>query len=139
MTLGQAVVQASRSLDRQAQRVFKLALSDMELRDCYLGKDTLPVSRVHAVEYSEIYDVKISTARKHLRDAGKRLFECILEYSEDGRERLEERLIGRFRFKDEAGLIELYWFPDIHPSLVLLQEQYRFEDQKKQFHLENNR
>ena len=55
MTLGQAVVQASRTLDLQAQRLFKLALANMELRDCYLGKDTLPVSSVHVVEYAEIY------------------------------------------------------------------------------------
>ena len=137
MTLGQAVIQASRSLDRQAKRVFKLALANMELWDCDLGKDTLPVSRVHALEYAEIYDVKISTARKHLRDAGERLFECLLEYKEDGRGPLQARWIGRFMFEDDEDWIELRWFPDIHQSLVLLQEKYRFEEREKEFNLEN--
>ena len=91
MTLGQAVIQTSRSLDRQAKRVFKLALRNMELWDSYPGADTLPVSRVHAVEYTETYDVKISTARRHLRDADERLFECILQYNEDGRGPLQTR------------------------------------------------
>ena len=137
MTLGQAVIQTSRSLDRQVKRVFKLALRNMELWDSYLGAETLPVSWVHAVEYAETYDVKISTACKHLRDAGERLFECMLQYTEDGRGPLQERWIGRFMFLDDEDWIELHWFPDIHPSLVLLQEKYRFEERKKQFNLEN--
>ncbi len=137
MTLGQAVIQTSRSLDRQAKRAFKLALANMELWDCHLGEDTLPVSRVHAVEYAETYDVKISTARKHLRDAGKRLFACILEYKEDGRGPLKARWIGRFMFEDDGDWLDLQWFPEIHPHLVLLQEKYRFEERQKQFNLKN--
>ena len=40
-------------------------------------------------------------------------------------------------FEDDEDWIELRWFPDIHQSLVLLQEKYRFVERKKQFDLEN--
>ena len=131
MTLGQAVIQTSRSLDRQAKRVFKLALANME------GKDTQPISRVSADEYAKTYDVKLSTARRHLRDAGKRLFERILEYTVDGQGTGRARWIEYFTSEDDGDRIELHWLPDIHPSLVLLQEKYQFEERKKQFDLEN--
>ena len=79
-----------------------------------------------AGEYAEAFDVEMNTAYEHLQFAGKKLADRMLTYySDEKKESINwMRWVGRAKYHNNEGWIELHWWHELLPHLFRLRSQF---------------
>jgi plasmid replication initiation protein len=94
--------------------------------------DTLPMTRITAAEYSELAKIEIDTAYQELKSACKKLYSRNIRFYKpaDLKSRsnkpieVDMRWVGEAHYKDNEGVVELYWWPRLIPFLTGLKNQF---------------
>jgi len=133
-TLGNALVRAGHGLGLAEKRVVMLAVSKLDSRRV-LGFGEVPVTKVSAAEYAELYglDPASGVAYDALRDAAKALYGRSITFFEPAHRRngkplkpirTDMRWVGRCRYHEGEGWIELAWWPELLPHLTGLRKHF---------------
>ncbi len=119
-----ALTRAGHGLSLSEKRLVMLALSSLDSKATYIIGQ-VPTSRVTAADYAELYDVDPNTAYDQLQSAAKTLYNrsiTIFEHSakRKGRSlsstiRTDMRWVGRCKYHEGEGWVELGWWPELMP------------------------
>lgn len=133
VTMSNALTRAGHGLTLAEKRVVMMAVSKLDSMKIMRTGEMLPSVKITAAEYAETYDVDPNTAYEALQDAAKNLFERKLTFFEpahrrDGKPlkpiRNDMRWVGRCRYHEGEGWVQLAWWPDLVPLLVGLRKQF---------------
>lgn len=133
VTMSNALTRAGHGLTLAEKRLVMMAVSKLDSMKIMRPGEMLPSVKVTAAEYAETYNVDPNTAYEALQDAAKHLFERKITFFEPAYKRNGQplkpirndmRWVGRCRYHEGEGWVELAWWPDLLPSLVGLRKQF---------------
>lgn len=121
-----ALTRAGHGLSLSEKRLVMLALSALDSKATYIIGQ-VPMSRVTAKDYAELYEVDPNTAYDQLQAAAKSLYNrsiTIFEHAAQrkGRSlrstiRTDMRWVGRCKYHEGEGWVEIAWWPELIPYI----------------------
>ncbi len=93
----------------------------------------MPVTRITAAEYAEVFEVSLDTAYDQLQDGAKHLYNRSITFYEAAHRRngkplpptrVQMRWIGSAKYQEGEGWVELHWWPDLLRHLTGLKRQF---------------
>jgi plasmid replication initiation protein len=93
----------------------------------------VPVTRITAAEYAEVFEVSLDTAYDQLQDGAKHLYNRSITFYEAAHRRngkplpptrVQMRWIGSAKYQEGEGWVELHWWPDLLRHLTGLKRQF---------------
>ena len=133
VTMSNALTRAGHGLTLAEKRLIMIAVSKLDSMKTARPGEMLPTTRITAAEYMEHANCEASAAYEALQGAAKNLFERKLTFFEpafkrNGRPlkpiRTDMRWVGRCRYNEGEGAIELAWWPELLPHLLGLKKQF---------------
>lgn len=134
ITMSNALIRAGHGLTLAEKRIVMLAVSKLDSRAPAPPSLSLQLrTKITAAEYAETFSVDANTAYEALQDAAKNLFERKITFFEPAYTRAglplkpirnDMRWVGRCKYHEHAGWVELSWWPDLLPSLMGLKKQF---------------
>lgn len=132
VTMSNALTRAGHGLTLAEKRLIMSAVSQLD--SCKrLGYGEVPVTKVTADEYAELYGLDLTSAYEQLRDGAKVLYGRSITFYEPAHKRngkpaaptkVQMRWIGSAKYHDGEAWIELAWWPPLLPHLVGLKKQF---------------
>lgn len=133
--ISNALARAGHGLTLAEKRLVMLAVFKLKGACPLRPGETLPSIKISAVEYAKEYDLdpESGVAYEALKDAAANLFERKLTYFEPAHKRngtplkpirTDMRWVGRCKYHEGEGWVELAWWPELLPSLVGLKSQF---------------
>ena len=124
---GNALIQASYTLDTVEQRLILLAIA--EARETGHGVTENSLLEVHASSYINTFNVEKHTAYTVLRDASKSLFDRYVTYHDinpkTGKDRsFHCRWVDKIGYEPQSGIVFLRFTQDIVPLITRLEENF---------------
>lgn len=132
VTMSNALTRAGHGLTLGEKRLVMLAVSKLDSRRAVKPGD-VRTTKITAQEYAELTDCKMQTAYQALQDAAKNLFNRKITFFEPStkhnkktskRNRTDMRWVGRCKYLEDEGCVELAWWPELLPSLIGLHRQF---------------
>jgi plasmid replication initiation protein len=132
VTMTNALTRAGHGLTLSEKRLVMAAVSKLDSHRA-LKAGEVPRTRITAAEYSEIANVDMRTAYEALQTAAKNLFERKITFFEPAWKRNgkplkpirnDMRWVGRCKYHEGEGWVELSWWPDLLPHLTGLRKQF---------------
>lgn len=130
--LSNALVRSGQALNLAEKRLLMLAVSKLDsAKPLSLGE--VVTSRVHASDYAQEYGVNHTTAYEALQAASKSLYERSITMFEPAHTRkgtplkpivTNMRWVGRAKYHEGEGWIELGWWPELLPHLTGLKREF---------------
>jgi plasmid replication initiation protein len=133
VTMSNALTRAGHGLTLAEKRLITLAVSKLDSMKIMRPGEMLPSVKITAAEYAEQADCSMPTAYQALQEAAKNLFERKLTFFEPSHKRNgkplkpirnDMRWVGRCKYHEGEGWVQLAWWPDLIPSLVGLRKQF---------------
>lgn len=134
VTMSNALVRAGHGLTLAEKRIVMLAVSKLDSRaPTPVPTSLVPRTKITAAEYAETFSVDARTAYEALQDAAKHLFDRKITFFEPAYTRAgkplkpirnDMRWVGRCKYHENEGWVELSWWPDLLPSLMGLKKQF---------------
>jgi plasmid replication initiation protein len=133
VTMSNALTRAGHGLTLAEKRLITLAVSKLDSMKIMRPGEMLPSVKITAAEYAEQADCSMPTAYQALQEAAKNLFERKLTFFEPAHKRNgkplkpirnDMRWVGRCKYHEGEGWVQLAWWPDLIPSLVGLRKQF---------------
>lgn len=130
--LSNALVRSGQALNLTEKRLLMLAVSKLDSSKP-LAFGEVPISRVHAADYAKEYGVDPNTAYEALQSASKSLYERSITMFEPAHTRQGKplkpivtnmRWVGRAKYHEGEGWIELGWWPELLPHLTGLKREF---------------
>ena len=131
VNMSNALISSAQGLSLVEKRIMCLAVASLDSRKHY-GKD-VPVVQITAADYSELADIKPEAAYQELQEGVKRLYERSIHFEEEwkapnrkktNRAKVSMRWVGRAKYIEGLGLIELAFWYEIMPHLTLLKQRF---------------
>jgi plasmid replication initiation protein len=132
VTMSNALIRAGHGLSLAEKRIVCAAVAKL-YSEQVPRPGTLMTTQVTAAEYAAIADCDMPTAYQALQTAAKNLFERRLTFFEPAYKRngqplkpvrVDMRWVGRCKYNEGAGMVELAWWPELLPSLMGLKKQF---------------
>jgi len=134
VTLGNALIRAGHGLGLAEKRIIMLAVSKLDSRRV-LAFGEVPTTKVSAAEYADLYglDPASGVAYDALRDAAKALYGRSITFFEPAHRRGNKplkpirndmRWVGRCRYHEGEGWVEIAWWPELMPHLMGLRKHF---------------
>jgi plasmid replication initiation protein len=135
VTMSNALIRAGHGLSLNEKRLVMLAVSKLDSQKIMHPGEVLPSVQITAQEFAETYglDPESGVAYEALQDAAKHLFERKITYFEPAYKRngkplkpirTDMRWVGRCKYHEKQGWVQLAWWPDLIPSLTGLKKQF---------------
>ena len=136
VTMNNALTRAGHGLSLSEKRLVMLAVSKLDSAKVMKAGEVLPSVKVTALEYARTYglDPTSGAAYEALRDAAKSLFDRRITFFEPAHKRggkaleatirTDMRWVGKCKYHDGEGYVQLAWWPDLVPCLVGLKRQF---------------
>jgi plasmid replication initiation protein len=132
VTMSNALVRAGHGLTLAEKRIVCAAVAKLYSEQAP-PPGRLMTTKVTAAEYAAIAECDMRTAYEALQDAAKNLFNRRLTFFEPAYKRngkplkpvrVDMRWVGRCKYNEGAGTVELAWWPELLPSLMGLKQQF---------------
>lgn len=135
VTMSNALTRAGHGLTLAEKRIVMLAVSKLDSMKVMRPGEVLPSVKITATEYAETYglDPSSGVAYEALKDAARSLYNRTITYFEPAHKRggkplkpirTDMRWVGRCRYHEGEGWVQLAWWPELLPSLVGLRKQF---------------
>jgi len=130
--LSNALVRSGQALNLAEKRLLMLAVSKLDSSKA-LSFGDVPTSRIHAADYAKEYNVDPNTAYEALKAASTSLYERSITMFEAAHTRQGKplkpivtnmRWVGRAKYHEGEGWIELGWWPELLPHLTGLKREF---------------
>lgn len=131
VNMSNALISSAQGLSLVEKRIMCLAVASLDSRKHY-GTD-VPVVQITAADYSELADIKPEAAYQELQEGVKRLYERSIHFEEEwqapnrkktNRAKVSMRWVGRAKYIEGLGLIELAFWYEVMPHLTLLKQRF---------------
>lgn len=131
VNMSNALVSSAQGLSLVEKRIMCLAVAGLDSRRHY-GREA-PVVTVSANDYAELADIKPENAYKELEEGVKRLYERSIHFEESWKNpkkkkptvaKVSMRWVGRAKYIEGQGHIELAFWWEIMPHLTLLKDRF---------------
>lgn len=131
--MNNALTRAGQGLTLAEKRLVMMAVSKLFSRTYLRPGDVLPSTKITAQEYAEQYGIEPQTAYEALKDASKALYNRSITFFEPAHKRngkplkpirTDMRWVGRCKYHEGEGWVELAWWPELLPSLMGLEKQF---------------
>ena len=132
ITMTNALIRAGHGLTLAEKRIIMCAVSKLDSRKVYAPGE-VPITRITATEFAELFKVDLDTAYNQLKEASKQLYQRSITFFEpayrrDGKEltptKITMRWIGQCHYQKGEGWVELYWWPRLLPHLTGIKKQF---------------
>lgn len=131
VTMDNALTRAAQGLTLAEKRLMMLAVSMIDSRQV-VTVDNLVMTPITAAEYADLAQVDMRTAYEALKNACKKLYSRNIHFYEPANPKsrskkpteIDMRWVGEARYKNNEGLVELYWWPRLIPLLTNLKHQF---------------
>jgi len=130
--MSNALIRSGQALNLAEKRLLMLAVSKLDSsKPLTFGE--VPTSRVHAIDYANEYGVDPNTAYEALQAASKSLYDRSITMFEPAHTRQGKTLkpivtnmrwVGRAKYHEGEGWIELGWWPELLPHLTGLKREF---------------
>lgn len=135
ITMSNALTRAGHGLSLSEKRLVMLAVSKLDSMKIMRPGEVLPSVKITATEYAEAYglDPSSGVAYEALKDAAKALYDRSITFFEPAYKRngqplkpirTDMRWVGRCRYHEGEGWVQLAWWPELVPSLIGLEKQF---------------
>lgn len=136
VTMNNALTRAGHGLSLSEKRLVMLAVSKVDSAKVTKPGEVLPSVKVTAVEYARTYglDPASGVAYEALKDAARSLFDRRITFFEpsfkrggkplEATIRTDMRWVGKCKYHDGEGWVQLAWWPDLVPCLVGLKRHF---------------
>jgi len=135
VTMSNALTRAGHGLTLAEKRLVMLAVSKLDSMKIMRPGEVLPSVKITATEYAETYglDPSSGVAYEAMKDAAKALYDRSITFFEPAYKRngtplkpirTDMRWVGRCKYHEGEGWVQLAWWPELVPSLVGLQKQF---------------
>jgi len=127
-----ALTRAGQGLSLSEKRLVMLAVSKLDSKP-KVRIDQLPVTRVTAAEYAELFDLDIDTAYTQLQTTAKALYNRSITIFEPAHKRkgkpitqtrIDMRWVGRCTYHKKEGWVELAWWHELIGYLTGIERQF---------------
>jgi plasmid replication initiation protein len=131
VNMSNALVSSAQGLSLVEKRIMCLAVAGLDSRRHY-GREA-PVVTVSASDYAELADIKPEAAYQELMEGVKRLYERSIHFEESWKHptrkkpsvaKVSMRWVGRAKYIEGQGHVELAFWWEIMPHLTLLKERF---------------
>ena len=132
VTMHNALTRAGQGLTLSEKRLVSVAVSKLDSRGA-LKKGDVPTTKISASEYAEIAGCEMPAAYEALKGAAKHLYNRSITlfepaYSRKGRPlkpiRTDMRWVGRCKYHEGEGWVEIAWWPELLPFLTNLKKHF---------------
>lgn len=134
VTMSNALVRAGQGLTLAEKRIVMLAVSKIDSRAPSPSRDSVTLrTQIKAKEYAEIAGCSMPTAYVAMQEAANNLYNRSITFFEPAYSRAgkpikpirnDMRWVGRCKYHEKEGWIELSWWPDLLPSLMGLKKHF---------------
>ncbi len=132
VTMSNALTRASHALTLVEKRVIAAMVAQVDSRkghsmQAHLAQFTK--LKLHAIDYTETFDVDEKHAYEHLKKAADHLFEryiVIKQPAKKGEKLTKFRWVSSVTYAEGEGFIELSFTPEVYPHLHALRREYTF-------------
>jgi plasmid replication initiation protein len=132
ISMSNALARAGHGLTLSEKRIVFAAMAKLDsYKPVYPGD--VPVTKITALEYSEIFDVTLDTAYDQLQAASKVLYNRSIKFYEPAYGRkgkpiepttVHMRWVGSVHYHEGEGWVELHWWPKLVKHLTGLRRQF---------------
>jgi plasmid replication initiation protein len=131
VTIDNALTRAAQGLSLSEKRLVMCAVSRLDSRK-QTTPEKMPITRVTAQEYADLAKIQMDTAYKELKSACKRLYTRSIHFYEPADpERpdskwteVDMRWVGKAKYRDDEGVVELYWWHELIPFLTGIESHF---------------
>ena len=132
VTMANAVIRAGHGLTLSEKRIVAMSISKLDSKRV-LRPGEVPMTKLTAAEYAEVFQVDLNTAYDQLSEAAKHLYDRSITFFEaahrrNGRElpptKVMMRWVGSVKYHKNEGWVELHWWPALLPRLTGLKKQF---------------
>ena len=131
VTIDNALIRSAQGLTLAEKRLMMLAVSMLDSRK-EVAADSVQMTAIKAADYADLAKVDMRTAYQELKYASKKLYSRSIRFYEppDPKRRskkateIDMRWVGEAKYKDDEGLVEIYWWPRLIPYLTNLKNQF---------------
>jgi plasmid replication initiation protein len=132
VTMSNALTRAGHGLTLSEKRVIASAVSQLDSRAPSRPGDVL-VTKIIAAEYAATFGVNLDTAYNQLQAAAKNLYSRSITFFEAAERRngqplpptrVQMRWVGRVKYHEGEGWVELAWWNELLPHLTGLHKQF---------------
>lgn len=132
ISMSNALAKAGHGLSLSEKRIVFAAMSKLDsYKPVYPGD--VPITKITALEYAEIFDVSLDTAYDQLQAASKVLYNRSIKFYEPAYSRKDKpiepatvhmRWVGSVHYHEGEGWVELHWWPKLVKHLTGLRRQF---------------
>lgn len=128
-----ALIRAGHGLTLSEKRLVMLAVSKLDSMKIMKPGEVLPSVKITAREYAKQFGVDARTAYEELQAAAKNLFEKKITFFEPAHLRGDKplkpirtdmRWVGRCKYHEGEGWVQLAWWPELVPCLTGLKKHF---------------
>jgi plasmid replication initiation protein len=130
ISMNNALVRAGHGLTLAEKRVVCAAVSKLDSRRL-LRPGEVAVSKITAAEYAELAKCEMNAAYEALQTAAKNLYNRSITFYEPAHKRkgkplvkVQMRWVGRVKYHEGEGWVELAWWHDLLPYITGLKRQF---------------
>lgn len=136
IVMNNALIRAGHGLSLSEKRLVMLAVSKLDSAKVMKAGEVLPSVKITAHEYARTYGLDPSSgiAYEALKDAAKTLFDRRITFFEPAHKRggkpleatirTDMRWVGKCKYHEGQGWVQLAWWPELLPCLVGLKRQF---------------
>lgn len=130
VSMTNTLVRAGHGLTLSEKRLIACAASKFDSKRKLLPGN-IPVTKITAAEYAEVFEVDSDTAYNQLKSAADKLFNreitfyqkvMRLKKNQPDKKKIKLRWVGKAVYSPGEGMVELHWWPDVLPHLTGLHE-----------------
>lgn len=132
VSMTNALVRAGHGLTLSEKRLVACAASKLDSKKKLLPGN-IPVTKITAAEYAEVFEVDSDTAYNQLKSAADKLFNREITFyqrvsrlrdNQVNRRKIKMRWVGKAIYNPGEGMVELHWWPDVLPHLTGLSKKF---------------
>ncbi len=132
ITMSNALTRAAHNLSLPEKRIVLTAAAKLDSRT-RPAPGVVPVTKITAAEYAETFGLDPTTAYEQLKDGTKELYQRSITFFEAAHRRrgkalaqtrVTMRWIGRAKYHDGEGWVEVHWWHEVLPHLTGLRRQF---------------
>ena len=132
ITMNNALIRAGHGLALSEKRLIACAVSKLDSRK-YYAPNIVHTTQITAMEYADVFDVDVNTAYDQLQSGAASLYNRSITFFEPSYKRgakdlpptkTQMRWVGKVKYHEGEGWVELSWWPDLMRHLTGLKKQF---------------
>ena len=126
------MVRAGHGLTLSEKRLIACAASKLDSKRKLLPGN-IPVTKITAAEYAEVFDLDANTAYDQLKSGADKIFNREITFyqrvpslkeNKANKRKIKIRWVGKAIYSPGEGMVELHWWPDVLPHLTGLSKKF---------------